>query len=482
MSFKLLTLIMGVLMVAFVTSCKDDEEEKIDYTPVLNKNFSFVVNENTVSFTTTLDGNVWFTANEIDYPCVDKKVDVFLAKAGTYSFTCSSLGSGSVLTSTAFDVIIAEDNLDFLDTELWKALSGGKGNTKTWRMDINTDGKCFYFPGPLSFSGYANGDERKTEWAYWAWDVLPSQLPFTVNGVEMSSFFNWSPEYATNTWIMAANNYGTITFDGNDGTVSTTIFGETKNGSFSFDTATWKLTLSGLTLPIDTGRVNEGQYLDEDLINLRIFTLVDSGMQIGIKRSFEGGATSEWVNVYNFICDDYTYETPEVFTFEESVNTSFTKDDLVGTWKFGDVPMGWISYTKVGDQGTTIPAYLYEVWNTRTDAVTTLSGWGLTAIDSVFTANDANTYVFNADGTCELNGVENTFSVSNGVITFTNALSTEFLFSYSWLNHVLAGTDVKVINVSHYGSTQENYTYDGIWIGQKNGDKTEYSGFHLEKQ
>jgi hypothetical protein len=314
---------------------------------------------------------------------------------------------------------------------------------------------------------------------------LPDQLPYTVNGVEQTSFFNWEPDYAGNTWIMPAQDYGTITFNGVDLTVSTNVFGEIKSGSFDFDPTTMKLTINNCILPIDTGRLNEGQYEEFNLHNLRIFSLADSGMQVGIKRSFEGGDVSEWVNVYNFICDDYDYPVPEEFTFEEAPKTSATAADLVGTWKLADVPMGWIGYTKVGDQGTTIPARLFEKWDKRADVVATLESWGLSDIAAEFTANDANTYVFNADGSCTLNGVANNFAVSNGIITLTTALdSSEFHMETGWLNHVLGGTDITVIDVNHYGSEEEyaDYTPEGIWIGQQNGDKNEYSGFQLVKQ
>ena len=222
---------------------------------------------------------------------------------------------------------------------------------------------------------------------------LTEDLPVTVNGQEMTSFFNWEPDYPGNTWIMAPGDYGTITFNGVNRTVSTTIFGVTESGTFDLDPETWKLTINGVILPIDTARLNDhgGQYEENDLHNVRIFSLSDTAMQIGIKRTSEGGVLSSWVNVYNFLCDDYEYAIPEEFTYEEVPNTSFTAADLEGTWVHAGVPMGWIAYNKVGDQGTDIPAYLFEPWDERTDVVTTLESWGLTGIGDVFTAGDAET-------------------------------------------------------------------------------------------
>ncbi|MBN2212887.1 MAG: hypothetical protein JW723_01470 [Bacteroidales bacterium] len=487
--FKLLFVFLSAFML-MLSSCEKDENGEESKIPVLNKDFSYTVDENDVTFTTSLVGTVIFKdcTTGTEYQPVDGSVVVNLPVAGTYPFICNTIIEGIAYNSDTFDVVITQSDLTYLESGLWLYLTGGHtagvANEKTWRLDMNAAGKCVYFAGPLYYSGYSVGDDRREEWVYWAWNVLPEQLPYTVNGQEMTSFFNWEPDYPGNTWIMPAQDYGTITFDGVAKTVSTAVFGVTENGTFNLDPETWKLTITGVTLPIDTGRLNEGQYEETNLQNLRIFSLSDSAMQIGIKRSYEGGDESKWVNVYNFVCDDYDYPVPEEFTFEEAPKTSVTATDLVGTWKIGDVPMGWIGYTKVGDQGTTIPARLFEKWDDRTEVVATLSSWGLDKIDSVFTANDAFTYVFNGDGSCTLNGVANNYSVSNGIITFTTALTTEFSMVTSWLNHTLTGTAVTIIDVNNYGSEEEYeaYTPEGIWIGQKNGDKNEYSGFHLVKQ
>lgn len=490
MNFRTLLVIISVIALVF-SSCKKDDDEGDPNVPVLDKNFSFTVSDNDVTFTTTLPGNVWFTSCKTgtEYPATDGQASVKIYIQGTYKFLCGALIEGITYTSDTFNVSILVSDLTFLESGEWLWLTGGhvgdNAVTKTWKLDMNTNGKCVYFEGPLYYSGYADGDDKREEWVYWAWDVMPDELPYAVNGIDQTSFFNWEPDYAGNQWIMAAQNYGTITFNGVDLTVSTTIFGETEDGSFDFDPTTMKLTINNCVLPIDTARLDEGQYEESDLHNVRIFSLADSSMQIGIKRTYEGGNLSQWVNVYNFICDDYDYPVVEEFTFNEAPKTSITASDLVGTWNIADIPMGWIGYTKVGDLGTTIPARLFEKWDTRADVVATLESWDLAGIDSTFTANDANTYVFNADGTCTLNGVANTYSVSDGIITLADTLQqTEFNMQAGWLSHILKGSAITVIDVNNYGSEEEYeaYTPEGIWIGQQNGDKSEYNGFQLVKQ
>lgn len=489
MKLKLLFAIFSAVLIAF-SSCKKDEEE-VSKIPKLDQDFSFTVDANDVTFITTLIGTVFFTdhTSGTEHSAVDGEVIVNIPIAGTYPFTCTHVIEGENFTSDTFNVTIAVSDLTYLDSGLWLYLTGGRtgqtANPKTWRMDMNADGKCVYFAGPMYYSGYADGDDRREEWVYWAWDILPDQLPYTVNGQEMTSFFNWEPDYAGNSWIMAANDYGTITFNGVDRTVSTSVFGLTESGTFDLDPETWKLTINGVTLPVDTARLNEGQYEETALQNLRIFSLTDTAMQIGIKRMYEGGSLSQWVNVYNFICDDYEYEVPEEISYVAESKTSFTAADLTGTWKIADVPMGWIAYHVVGDQGTDVPAHLFEAWDTRADVVGTLVSWGLSDIDSVFTANDANTYVFNADGSCTLNGVANTFTVSGGIITLGTALQeTEFNFPLNgWGSvHSLTGTEITIIDVNHYGGDVAAYTPEGIWIGQQNETKNEFKAFQLVKQ
>jgi len=484
-----MTSVFAILMsiVVLAPSCKkkdDPTPPPVNNTPVLNTDFSYTVVQNTINFTTTLTGNVWINneTSDVTVNFVDGACSVFVPKAGDHPFTCQILISGQVYKSEVFNVAIAQDDLSYLEKGYWKALSGGIDKTKTWRMDMNSSGKCVYFDGPLYYSGYEKDAVRLP---YCAWDVL--ELPYVIpeTGDEMTSFFNWSPDYPGNTWIMSAQDYGTITFSGTDLKASTSKFGAAATGSFTFDTTTMKMMLTGVTLPTDTSRINEGQV--ENWGDIRVFSLTDSSMQLGLKRVYEGlnedgtKKESKWVLVYNFVCADYNYPVPESFTYSEPIKTSFTQADLVGTWKYDDVPMGWIGYTKIGDQGTNYPAHLFEAWYTRADVVTTLTGWGAGAVDSTFTANDAYTFVFNGDGSCNLAGIDNSYSVSNGVITFGNELAgTEF--TGIWIS--MTGTEMVAIDFNKMGPETEmvDTPFTGLWIGQNNDGKSEYRAVQLVKQ
>jgi len=466
------------IIIILFDACKknNDEEKPKDYTPVLGTDFNYTVTGNTVNFTTTLSGNVWVNneTTNVTTNFVSGACSVFIAQKGDYPFTCQTLVNGQTYKSSSFTVNIAQDDVSYLESGLWKYLSGGAGMTKTWRMDMNSDGKCVYFAGPLFYSGTEDDP-------YWSWDIVVEEWPYTdKDGNEHANYFNWEPDYPSNTWIMAAEDYGTITFSGNDLVATTNKFGVDESGSFTFDTTTMKMVLTGVTLPTDTSRINEGQV--EEWGNIRVFSLSDSAMQLGLKRVYEGGADSKWTLVYNFVCADYNYPVPEEFTFEESINTSFTQADLVGTWKYADVPMGWIAWTKVGDQGTTFPAHLYEKWYTQDDVIATLSSWGDTSADSIFTSNSTKEYIFNGDGTCSLAGVANTYSVTDGVITFGTELTGSELNGV-WIN--LTGTELKVIDFNKMGPETDlidTPPFPGIWIGNQNAEKKEYQAVQLVKQ
>ncbi len=481
-NFKWILVLLAAMPMLFFASCEEDEpmEPGNEFQPVKDVNFFVSIEGNYVTFTTTMTGGVWVTTSGVDYTMVDQEVVVHLPNMGTYSFTCSSIGSGETLTSDPFDVEITDNDNDFLNHGLWKYLSGGADQTKTWKMDMSEQhGGSIYFAGPVFYSGDENGP-------YWAWDVtdtVSADNPYTAtlddgSTKEFTSIFNWSPDYAGNTWLMAAQDYGTITFDGTNGTVSTSVFGETVNGTFTFDTVTLKMGFTGgIKLPIDTARLNEPQFVDEDLANVRIFSLTDSAMQIGIKRTYEGfdtdGVTqieSRWTMIYNFIVDGYDYPIPEEFTYSEPVDTDYAGADLVGTWKYAPVPFDWVSWLGTGNQGTILDPMPLNNWATPADMIAT--DWlGLTQADLDAAANVE--LVFGGDGSCTIQGLATTYTLDAGVITFADSVG--LTVGAHWFT--FGGTSIKILD----GVTGTSGTGD-IWIGNQNEAKNESSSFHIQKQ
>lgn len=508
--------IFGLAAVLF-TGCKDEETGPTFHTPVLNEDFTIDVDSNDVTFYCSMEkatAVVWILSNT-DEPVTENPATVNFPVKGTYSVICGVSDGGDYLYSDTAKFVITDSDLTYLEEGFWKALTGGIEGGKVWRLDdfMSTGGNEYnkYFTSALKYYQYT-GDGDASSWNNGGHNLYES---------------DWS-SWAKNAVNDSGPEIGTITFDGAAGTATLTmedgvdiatgtsgqtftITGEVdievQDDAYGYKGALdtlYGFTLSDewayvsfsspLRMPMDKARLLVPEYTTTDdgtLYNIKIVSCTDSALMISVNRVYEAdGTESDCQLLYNYICDDYTYtyddpDAQESFTFseDESVNTAFTKDDLVGTWKLAQVPTGWIQFNQTGDQGTVIPTYLYEKWDTRAECVATLESWGLSSIDSAFTANEDNSYVFNSDGSCTLNGVANTFTVADGVITLgTDLAETEFSIGYSWMSNVLTGTEIKVIDVTHYTSEVTEYTPEGTWIGQKNGDKDEFTGFQLVKQ
>ncbi len=465
LNIKSLMLMAGIFSMLFMSSCDKDETlgyDHLDFNPRINENFSFAVEGNNVVFSTTMMGNVWFSKDGRDYMTVDGVAKAFIAREGTYEFTCTSLGSGDMITSTPFEVVIEQTDYSYLKNEMWINLTGGKGKSKSWRLDITSEGLVSdLWPAPVSFANDAN---------YSSWTYIPT-------GPDDVSFLNWAPDWEGNTWLMPAADYGTLTFSADDQVITSDrpeegISNET--GSFDIDTVSWMLNISGTVILRDPGRIPKF----DDWSNVRIFTLTENKLALGVKRvRNDAGDPDPWIEVFNFIPTDYVIDLEE-FTWTEPVRTSFTAADLEGTWVYAAVPQNWVGWTGTGDRGTVNPSKLLNSWTTRDGIVNDLTSWGASDAAAVFTANDAKEFTFNNDGTCTLAGVANTYTVTDGVITFGTDLTDEF--SCVWIGLSGAGASVLDVKLNNDGS---DYVDDGsIWIGQKNGDKDESSCIHLMKK
>ncbi len=471
-SFSLISLILGLLMLAVLPSCDKDENEDptAAYKPVINKNFSFTVDGNNVNFATTMAGNVWFSSNGVDYQTVDKKVTVKLPLKGTYSFTCSSLGSGSTLTSDAFEVAIAADDLSFLETGLWKDLTGGSAGGKHWVLDSQK----VYFHNPLDFYGDADaGGAADNVWGPWGgtslydWGSSPENGFITFNGVTGVATLTLDGVAKTGTFNLTvydrAADFLTLT-DGKSLWENMITGKYSKLGTLSTQMADLVMT-GDVRFPLDRSRMAENQFLVPDLQNVKLMHVSDSALVLRVKRSFEGAdqhASTCWL-LYNFICKEYNYPLPQALS--QPVKTDFTAANLVGTWKYdANVPFDWIGWAG---------AKRLNSFTNHAEIVAT--GWAATQEQLDAAADDV--FVFNNDGTCTLNGVANTYTYAQGKITFGTDLTTELGINFI----ALTGKEIFVIDVKK-NNDDTDHTYNGVWLGQQNEGKDESKTVHLVKQ
>jgi hypothetical protein len=500
-SSKFLTAFACALMlVVSFSSCKDDNPDTpvvVNYIPVIDSTFAYTVDDNTVVFTTTLTGNVWFTGNSQTYTVTDGTVTATIAVAGTYPFTCSRVYNGLTYTSDTFNVVIAQTDPTLFNGLKWTYLTGGYNSTKTWVLDV----EALSGVGPLSFLGtdwdFAAGANDATADDFWLWDAGPAWTFAAFPATRMC--FPGDNGYGTMSFSLIN---GLTTFAANKNAVGTIVNGHgytieaaTESGTYTFDTINGVINISGATIlhsykpyafNVATG-TTDTTWLDgndgiSDWSNYYVYAITDTTLRLAVSRDQDVQSEGKCWLIYTFIskewADNYVAPVAETFTYSEPVNTSFTKDDLVGTWVYDQtIPQDWIGWTATGDQGTNTPSKRLNSWTTYDAMVTSLVSWSATTADSIFQANFLKTFVFNSDGSCTLAGVANTYSVSNGVITFGNALTTEM--SLVWIS--VTGTTVPVLSVVN-DSNGDAYTYSGIFIGNKNGDKNESSALHLVKQ
>ncbi len=366
-----------------------------------------------------------------------------IAFPGTYKFIYGVESDGGFVTADTVTLNITTTNLSYVNDPLWTNLTGGVGKEKTWRLDYGN-------------YGFANGPYTC---------YAPSE---TWSDYQADSKTNlwWGPSYG-DAGMKIGDADSRMTFSLKGAALMTThkvVEGIDESGTFLLNSSNHTITTTNATILRGSNFIANASNWNNNLV---ILTLTADQLKIGVRRTNSEG---DALYVFNFVSDDYANSyVPIPVTYSEPIKKTFTKKDLVGTWRYSLVAQNWISWEvsgsgKGGSQENS--------WYTRNDMITSWLGNA-----STFTNADANTYVFNADGTCNLNGTANTYTVTNGTITFGTPLTgTEWSLVYISLK----GNKVNVLNVTSIGP--DSYTSNGIWIGQKNGDKNEDMAVQLVKQ
>jgi len=372
---------------------------------------------------------------------------VKIAFAGTYKFVYGVESAGGLVQADTVTLNIVNNNFSYVNDPLWTNLTGGVGNQKTWRLDYGSYGLN---AGPLTYC------DPKTTWAEWQ---------------AGTASIGWAPAWKDNTWIISADDQASrMTFSLKGGAFMTThkvVEGVDESGTFMLNTANHTISTTNATILRSKDFIANATNWNNNLV---ILSLTANQLMVGVHRTNSEG---DYLYVWNFVSDDYANSyIPPVVKYAEPIKSGFTKADLVGTWKYNLIGQNWISWEV---QGSGAGGSLGNSWLTRADMIATLVSWGGSA--STITNADANTYVFNKDGSCSLNGIINTYTVTDGTITFGTPLTGA---EWSLIYISLTGNSVNVLNVTTMGTAP--YTSSGIWIGQRNGTKNEDMAVQLVKQ
>jgi hypothetical protein len=523
LKFYLSAAALGLLMVSSFVGCKDDPKDEpapVSTKPELGTNFKFEISNsgegNDVTFTSWLNVSTNATSTDAVY-----KVNI--PKQGDYKFVFSVMVDGTFVPSDTFKVTIKNTDVSFLNSGVWKALTGGPTGNKVWYLDLGTittttidDAgvttttsvqKSSFFHNPLDFYGDAEiGGSATNVWGPWGgtdlygWGGTPEVGEISFNGVtgkvklvltdgvnaDGTAILNDKKEYeygknatakvgtfeSTFSMITSPRDPNFLTLTDGKSLWENMITGKYSYlGSLSAETAT--LTMNdGVRFPMDKGRVGEQEFTAADLSNIMIMHASDSALVVRVKRSFEGydatgvhKASTCWL-LYNYVVKGYEY-TKAPLTHPVK---ALTASNLEGTWKLAAVPGNWISWSTKAVMNT---------WADGAAMNTTFEGWSITntaeklaastKVSLTFSGNNVTIHDVTFDGTAEVvKDYTTTYAIKDGYITFASDITIN---GYT-ATLTLSGKNVYVMDVT--GS-------DGIWLGQNNGTKEESVGIHLVK-
>lgn len=236
---------------------------------------------------------------------------------GQYEITMGVDTRGGYVWSEPYAFSIDDFCAEFVDHYLWTRLSGGVGQSKTWQLDLAVleDGskKTTVWQGPHWFWNpnytwdhlHSPAEDEHTYANYRdsdPWDAADAINPADVEGCDGADpNWYWGADYAGNSWMCKADNYGYMTFDLIDGanvTITDADGNVLEKGTYLLDTDLHTITFSGV-YPLDSSKH------DLQLRDFKLLYLSDTAMQIIPDGQKSGSATSGNYVTKDFI-DNYT--------------------------------------------------------------------------------------------------------------------------------------------------------------------------------
>ncbi len=396
------------------------------------------------------------------------EITLKIAFKGTYTIKFGVETAGGYVYGEPYTLELTTDNLSYVDDPMWNTLTGGNGQSKTWKLDVAADG-CKYYAGPLYF--YGTDD--------WYGNVTGGQEATDYNGDGAVDSWSWAADWAGNgSWLLGgtgAMDYGTMTFDLIDGAhVKVTRLNadgsveSEQNGTFLLDTENYSLSMSDAGILHDPGR----DAIVTQWGNARVLQLTDDFLQLGVIRDNDPNEGA-CLLVYNYISQNYWDNPPAP---EEPAKPSEPVlpegwQDIVGTisqtaieWKLSDQnPLDWCNLDGSRMNGWLSPDQYADWLGTPDPAV--YEGFSLT-MDSADNSYKAVT----PDGT----EVEGTYTLDEkGVYTFDNGIPSFTVVGWASFA-TTAENQLRIMEI-----VTKNGIVSEMWVGAKDPAKEEYMGYHL---
>jgi len=230
------------------------------------------------------------------------KDTVNIAFPGVYTFKYGVESAGGYVQADSVLITINTLDQNAVSTPMWTNLSGGYGNQKTWYLDLNAAGVSKIWGGPISYYGTSD-----------SWIDVTQGLPAGVSAITGTvDSWNWSPSWSGNTWLCAAVNFGSMTFNLKNGPyaqvdhTSTTdgiTMGGQQTGTYMISEANHTLTLNNVSVlhPINYDNNTTKSWTG----TFKIFSLTADKMQIAVLRDPVISGQGACYLTFNFVSKDY---------------------------------------------------------------------------------------------------------------------------------------------------------------------------------
>lgn len=389
----------------------------------------------------------------------DKRVTLRIPFSGTYTVKFGVQTRGGIVYGEPATFDVDQMYAEFISDEMWTMLAGGPGQEKKWHLDLDAEAVSRFYLGPMYF--YGTGD--------WWGTIHGTGEPLN------SDSWNWQPDYKGNSWLMPTGDYGTMTFDlkgGANVTVDHKVLAKNQKGTFLIDTENKTMRMVDAQ-PLH-GQPQDGIVVDWG--NIRIMSLTENTMQLGVLRdpvlSGEGAA----LLVFNYISEDYKNNwVPGDQPEPEPPYTGNANDDLTTSTS---TKKTWGLSLKTPYNWTGLAGNFLNTWSKAEDYAA--SGWApydagmISKVSLVLDKTGASngTYVFTDGAGNPISGSYTTDDKNN--IIFDNNIS----FSISgWVS--LSTTSEKKLRIISVEKDALGVV-NGLWLGQRDPLKDEYMVYKFE--
>jgi hypothetical protein len=375
------------------------------------------------------------------------KVTLKMPFDGVYTVKFGVQTRGGVVYGEPTTFTISSFCADFVTNELWTLLTGGVGSSKTWIPD---NGQYGLTAGEMSYADPGG----IVEWNNWSPNWSPG-AGFTVGAGENSI---WESSMTFN----LINGANVLVDDRSSGGS-----GETQ-GSFMLNTDEHTITFTDVDLLHTAGWTRMTSNWRK---GLKILTLTENQLRIGILREKDTSGEDPWWIVWNFVNKEYAdnYEAPvqEIFpTLPDNWRDYVEpKTNLVITYKLSDdTSFDWCNFdgSLKGISGFSPQSGIEEV------TLVLNSGTG----EYTFTDISGNEF-------------KGKYTLSNdGIYTFSEALP-EFVLSTDGRAVFKTNAD-RTLRIMSYETSDYTGAVTDLWLGSKElddqGNLYQYMGYHFAVQ